>query len=223
MKRRVTIAMLLAVLFGCGAYFALLWRNYSSHQHNLERLQAEVSQLRERSSDNEAARKARADSEELEQLRRNHVELGELALKLRGLRAAHAQRSANEKESAESARNLQAQNAQLRSEVEQLKHAPTAAQARRSVDETQLAQIAEYFRGYARNNGGKFPQDFAQLRSYLPANVYPTIETDRFEILTGAAAGDRGQEPIARTRFADDQNSRIYLFADGHVEKRGAQ
>jgi prepilin-type processing-associated H-X9-DG protein len=189
----------------------------------LERLRAEVSQLRENSVENEAARKARADLEELEQLRRNHAELGELALKLRSLRETQAQRQATENENANDVRKLEAENAQLRSQVEQLKHAPTTAEARRSVDGTQLAQIGQYFRGYARNNGGKFPQDFAQLRYYLPANVYPTIETDRFEILTAPVTetSDPGQAPIVRTRFADEQNNRIVLFADGHVETRG--
>jgi prepilin-type processing-associated H-X9-DG protein len=223
MKRRVAIAMLLAVLFGCCSYCALLWRDYTSHKRDLERLRAELFQLRKISRDNEAARKARADLEELEQLRRNHIELGELALKLRGLRKAQAQRQARENENANDVRKLESENAQLRSQVEQLKHAPTTAEARRSVDGTQLAQIAHYFRGYARNNGGKFPSDFAELKYYLPANVYPNIETDRFEILTGAAIGtsDPGQAPIVRTRFADEQNTRIFLFADGHVETRG--
>jgi prepilin-type processing-associated H-X9-DG protein len=218
MKRRLTTALLLVLLLGCCGDWALLWRDYTSHRRDLDGLRVEVSRLREN-----PAPEARADVDELELLRRNHVELGDLAVKLRGLRETRARQEAASKASADEVNQLQGENAQLRNRVDQLKRAPATAEARRSVDETQLAQIGQYFRAYARNNGGKFPPDFAELRYYLPANVYQTIETDRFEILTSAdGTSVPGQEAIVRTRFADGQNTRSYLFADGHVETRGA-
>src|SRR5256885_111715 len=122
MKRRVTIGMLLVVLCACGSYCVLLWTDYASYQQDLERLQGEVSQLSDSSAETAAARKARADLQELEQLKQNHRALGDLALRLSGLRKAQAQRdAAKEKESTEKVRKLQAENAQIRDQVEQLK------------------------------------------------------------------------------------------------------
>jgi len=224
MKRRLTTAILLVLLLSCCGYWAFLWTEYTSHQRDLERLRGEVAQLRETSADNQAARKARGDLEELDQLRRNHAELGELASKISVLRQAQARQSQEVYSGGgDQVRRLEVENQQHRGELEQLKHASTTIAARRSVDGTQLEQIASFFRSYARNNKGKYPRDFTELRYYLPANVYPAIETNRFEILNqdDDVSADPGQQPLVRTRSADDQNVQLYLFSDGHVESRG--
>src|SRR5205814_474749 len=127
----------------------------------------EVSPLSEVSARNEALHKAHSQLEELEQLRRDHAELDELAVKIAALRQARAQRKlAAERNGEDQIHGLELENARLRGELEQLKAAPAIIEARRSVDGSQLEHIGRFFRGYARNNGGKYPHDFAELRYY---------------------------------------------------------
>lgn len=225
MKRRVTTAVLLASAVLCSCFCALLWVDYRLRSRQLDRLQQEVSRLNEVAAQNETLQKAYAQVEELERLRRNHLELGELALKIRALRQTQAQRQmAAQQVGGEEIRKLELENAKLREELEQIKAAPGSLAARRSVDGSELEHIRLFFRSYARNNHGKYPTDFTELRYYLPATVYPSIETNRFEILVSEPnvipAPD--QQVLVRTRFADDQTNRLYLFADGHLETRRA-
>jgi TolA-binding protein len=225
MQRRVVRAMLwVPVVLSCG-YCALLWNEYASHSRQLARLQQEVARLREASAPNEALQLNHSQLEELERLRRTHLELDELTLKIAALRQDQARRKMEAQQAGgEQIRRLEGENAQLRAQLEQTKAAPGNAEARRSVDSSQLEHISHFFRSYARNNKGKYPTDFTELKYYLPAAVYPSIETNRFEILVQETEvnPDPGQQALVRTRFLDDQNIRLYLFADGHLETRRA-
>jgi DNA repair exonuclease SbcCD ATPase subunit len=225
MKRQVTAVVLLVWIVFCCGYCALLWIDYRSRSRRLERLQLEVSQLGEVREQHKALQKAYAELEELERLRQNHFELGELTLKIAALRRAQAQRKMEAQQAGgEQIRKLELENAQLRAELEQKKAAPGAIEDRLSVDGSELQQIGYFFRAYAKNNSGKYPADFGELRYYLPATVYPSIETNRFEILSPQtdANSDPNQQALVRSRFQDDQNARLYLFADGHLETRRA-
>jgi hypothetical protein len=106
--------------------------------------------------------------------------------------------------------------------LDEIKVAPSSIEARRSVDSSELEQIGHFFRAYARNNSGKYPADFNELRYYLPATVYPAIETNRFEILNSDidTNPDAGKQALVRTRTPDAQSVLLYLFADGHLETR---
>jgi hypothetical protein len=208
--------ILVPVVLSCG-YCAFLWLNYISRDGRLQRLQEEVSGLRNVLAQNEALQKTCAQLEELERLRRNHIELGELTAKIAALRRAQDQaRHA----SAEEIRKLKVENERLRAELSELKAEPSAIEARLSVDGAELEQIGHFFRAYARNNNGRYPTDFAELKYYLPASVYPSIETNRFEILRpeGELNPEPSQQILVRTRIQDDPDVRLYLFADGHVE-----
>jgi len=198
---------------------------YIGRSRQLEQLQQQISRLGDISAQNEALQKAYAQLEELERLRRNHFELGELTSRIAALRQAQAQRKMEAQQAAEEKlRTLELENAQLRAELDQMKAAPGFVEARRSVDGSQLEHIGLFFRSYARNNHGKYPSDFTELKYYLPATVYPSIETNRFEILVQEtdANPDPGQQALVRTRILDDQNDRLYLFADGHLETKRA-
>jgi hypothetical protein len=225
MKRRATTAVLLVPFILCCSYCALLCADFRSRGRQLDRLRQEVSRLSGVSKQNEALQKAYAQLEELERLRRNHLELGELAVKIGALRQAQAERKMEAQQAGgEQIRRLELENAQLRAELEQVKTAPGSIEARRSVDGSELQHIGLFFRSYARNNHGKYPTDFTELRYYLPAAVYPSIETNRFEILVQETdvIPDPGQQALVRTGILDDQNIRLYLFADGHLETRRA-
>jgi len=188
-------------------------------------MRMEVSRLPEVMARNKARQENELRLEELEQLRRNHLELDRLAAKVEQLRRMQAQRSSEERrKDGEQIHLLETQNSRLRTELAQMKAAPETAEARLSVDRTQLEQIARFFYSYARNNSGRYPSNFSELRYYLPASVFPTIETNRFEILWGGANAepDPAQQALVRTRVEDQQNTRFYLFADGHLETRSA-
>jgi hypothetical protein len=193
--------------------------NYISRGRHLELLQQEVSRLIDVSIQHQALQKTQAQLEELERLRRNHFELGELTAKVTALRRAQAQKSGA---AAEEVRKLELENAQLRAELADMKAAPSSIEGRRSVDGSELEQIGHFFRAYARNNSGKYPTDFNELSYYLPAAVYPSIETNRFEILNSEndAKSDPSQQALVRTRIPDAQSSVVYLFGDGHLETR---
>ena len=92
MRRRITTAVLLVPAVLCCGYCALLWGEFNSRSKQLERLEQEVSRLSTVSAQNEALRKTYAQLEELELLRRNHLALGDLAVKIAALRQAQTQR-----------------------------------------------------------------------------------------------------------------------------------
>jgi DNA repair exonuclease SbcCD ATPase subunit len=225
MNRRITTVILWVLVIGCCSYGALLWADYNGRSRQLDELQEQVSRLPEISDRNLALQKIQAQLEELQRLRRNRLELDELAAKIDALRRTQAQRTNDaQRAGGEHVRRLESENAQLRAELEQFKTAPGTLEARQSVDASQLEHISRFFKSYARNNAGRYPADFSELRYYLPANIYPTIETNRFEILANDGSGDSdgSQQALVRTRFEVEPNSRLYLFADGHVEARAA-
>jgi hypothetical protein len=224
MKRRTKAALFSALVFLSCSYCALLWLKYNTRNLQLERLQQEISRLSDVSAQGEALQKTYAQLEELERLRRNHFELGELTAKVAALRRAQAQRNVSAQQAAvEEFRKLKLENAELRAELDRLKASPGSIEARRSVDGSELEQIGHFFRAYARNNNGKYPTDFAELKYYLPATVYPSIETNRFEILNSEAANtEPSQQPLVRTRLQGSQDFLLYLFADGHLESKRA-
>jgi hypothetical protein len=225
MKRRIKTAVLFGPIVLSCSCCALLWAHYNSRSAKLERLQQEVFRLSQASVQNEKLQGAYAQLEELERLRRNHFELGELAARVTAMRQAQAQgRMAAQQAGVEEIHKLKLENTQLRAELEKIKTAPSSIENRRSVDGSELEQIGHFFRAYAKNNDGKYPPDFTELKYYLPAAVYPNIETNRFEILgleTDVNA-EPSQQALVRTRFQDDQNARLYLFADGHLETKRA-
>ncbi len=226
MGRRVAKAIVSVLAAGCCGYCVLLWTDYVARSRGLDQLRVEVSHLQKISGQTAERQRAEAQLEELERLRRNHHELDQLAARIEGLRRTKAlEQSESEKTDAEQIHRLEAENVQLRGQLEALKSSAVNTEARRFVDSYQLEHISRFFRSYARNNAGRYPSDFSELRYYLPENVYPSIETNRFEILASdsASESDLSRHALVRTKFEDGQNSKLYLFADGHLETRSAQ
>jgi hypothetical protein len=219
MNRRLKAAFIAAlIVLSCG-YCAFLAAYYNSRSSGLQCLQNEVSHLSGLVTQNEALQKTYGQLEELERLRRNHFELGQLTAKIAALRQARAQA---QQVGEDELRKLQIENERLRAELSEMKVAPRTIEDRLAVDGSELERISLFFRAYARNNNGKYPTDFSDLRYYVPASVYPSIETNRFEILLpeGEVNPEPSQQILVRTRIHDDQKIRLYLYADGHLETR---
>ena len=118
---------------------------------------------------------------------------------------------------------LQTENVQLRYQNQQLEQTPKTVSARQTVDVGELTQIGEALALYAKMNDNNLPQQFAELKHYTAADVFPALETNRFELLyqgnlTNIA--DPVNTPLVRAKAKDLQNQRPYLFADGHLEIR---
>ena len=82
-------------------------------------------------------------------------------------------------------------------------------------------QIGQAFSLYAKMNDDKIPEDFAQLKYYITSDIFPTLETDRYEILYKgklADIADPANTPLLRSKLKNSQNQRPYFFADGHLE-----
>jgi prepilin-type processing-associated H-X9-DG protein len=201
MISRIRMIALWALVIGSSAYCALLWANFVSRSQQLRLLQQEVSNL-------------------------NHArEENQLITEIVALKAEEKQTPEARQTGWAGIQILQRENQELRQQLDQWKAAPAVVEARRSVDANQLRQIGQFFGAYAKNNGGKFPSSFNELKYYLAADVYPGIETDRFEILVNRPDdnADPNKLPLVRSRISDTQHTRVYLFADGHVENRGAE
>jgi hypothetical protein len=212
--------MLLVLLASSCSYCAFLLQEYWSRNQQLALLRQQLASEGVALAEKAALRNVAAQMDELEDLRRNHLELGGLTARVAALRAAEAQKNVAAQNEA---KRLELENQHLRLDLEQAKHSPSTLEARASVDGNQLQQIAAFFQMYARNNSGRYPRDFSELKFYLPANVYPSIETNRFEILVpdAAANSDPSQRALVRTLGSGDQSAHLYLFADGHLETRG--
>ncbi len=201
MISRIKMIALWALVIGSSAYCALLWANFRSRCQQLRLLQQELSNL-------------------------NHArEENQLITEIIALRAEEKQTREAQQNGRAEIQTLQRENQQLRQQLDQWRAAPAVVEARRSVDVNQLRQISQFFEAYAKNHGGKFPSSFNELKYYLAADVYPGIETNRFEILESRPDDnvDPNKLPLVRSRISDTQNARAYLFADGHVEIRGAE
>ncbi|MEY2427926.1 MAG: hypothetical protein QOJ40_811, partial [Verrucomicrobiota bacterium] len=129
-----------------------------------------------------------------------------------------AARSADEQMS-----QLKTENLQLRGENQQLEQAPQILSARQQVDVDELNQIAGALSLYAKMNDNRLPAQFGELRSYSTAEVFPTLETNRFELLYQGNLtniSDPANTPLVRAQAKNLLNQRAYLFADGHLEIR---
>jgi prepilin-type processing-associated H-X9-DG protein len=110
-----------------------------------------------------------------------------------------------------------------RAENQALEKDPITVSARQAVDVGELTQIAAAIGLYAKMNGNNLPAQFADLKHYTTADVFPSLETNRFELLHQGKLTDIANPvstPLVRARAKDRQNQRPYLFADGHLEIR---
>ncbi|MDB6063890.1 MAG: hypothetical protein JWR26_98 [Pedosphaera sp.] len=169
---------------------------------------------------NRALQKRRWQYEELLQLRQGNRELNRLSAELQRLKEIGDGRGVVLDEAAQ-LQKLRRDNQWIREENLQLEQAPETLQAEQTLDANQLKQIAKAFRLYAEVNSGRLPGNLSELKFYTPADVFQSLQTSRFEILVAGGMADIAEPaktPLLRSKSADRQNLRAYLFADGHLE-----
>ncbi len=118
---------------------------------------------------------------------------------------------------------LRSEIQELRGENQRLAGAPEMLEAGQIVTANELAQIGRAFGGYVELNDGRLPESFSELESCTPSAVFPTLHTNKYEILAAGKLDEirePANTPLLRSKFPDAQNLRAYLFADGHLEMK---
>src|SRR6266550_2466426 len=224
MKPRLTFIGLLGLFLGAGIYCSLLYSHSRLQCAKIAVLRQQLADVAQVRAQNQALRKILLQLDELDELRKDHAELFRLRNEIGRLQAAGEKRKlAAVRTAEEQLSQLKTENIRLRDENQQLEQAPQTVSARQQVDVDELNQIAGALSLYARMNDNKLPAQFGELRSYSSAEVFPTLETNRFEILyqgnlTNIA--DPANTPLVRAQAKNLLNQRAYLFADGHLEIR---
>jgi prepilin-type processing-associated H-X9-DG protein len=221
MKRFLYTGAVVLIL-ASGLYAAFLYSHLRSTQTKTALLREQLSDSDKIRQENEKFHRILRETEELELLRNDNAERSQLRNEVARLQAVIDKRKRDaELDLNRQVSQLQSENVQLRGEIQQLEQAPETIAARQTVDASELMEIGQAIGSYARMNDNRLPQTLSELRSYTAANVFPALETNRFEILfTGKLTqiSDPAKTPLARTKSKDAQNQRPYLFADGHVE-----
>ena len=218
MKLRLRFFGLVFLVLAFSIYFSFLYSNFRFQNGKIGILRLQLAELSQIRTQNQALQKILWQSEELEELRKDNAELFRIRNEIRRLREAAEKKLDSEKNLEE---QLQTENANLRNENQQLEQAPEIASARQAVDVNELMQIGQAFSVYAKMNGNKIPEDFTELQSYTTADIFPTLETDRYEILYKGKLADIAEPantPLLRAKLKNSQNQRPYIFADGHLE-----
>jgi hypothetical protein len=224
MKTRLRFIGLLGLVLADGIYCSLLFSHSRLERARIAVLRQQLADLAPVRAQNQALRTILFQLDELDQLRKDHAELFRLRNEIGRMQLADEKRKLAAARSAEDQLSqLKTENTQLRDENQQLAQAPQTVTARQEVDVDELNQIAGALTLYARMNDNKLPAQFSELKSYSTAEVFPTLETNRFEIvyqgnLTSIA--DPAITPLARAQAKNSLNQRAYLFADGHLEIR---
>ncbi|SRR6266581_378615 len=224
MKPRLTFISLLGLLLAAGIYCSLLYSHSRLERAKIAALRQQLADSAQVRAQNQALRKIFLQLDELEDLRKDHAEIFRLRNEIGQLQAAWEKRKlAAARGAEEQVSQLKTENNQLRDENQQLEQAPRTLSARQEVDVDELNLIAGALSLYAKMNDNQLPAQFAELRSYSTAEVFPALETNRFEILyTGklTSIADPANTPLVRAQAKNLLNQRAYLFADGHLEIR---
>ena len=205
-KRRTKLSCLLVLLLFSAIYCGLLCSRWHLNRMRIAALEEQSAALIKLCAQNQALRNIREQVNELEGQRQDN----RLLFRLR-----------NEVALLQDVARLQSENLELRRANEQLEQAPETVAARQQIDMTELAEIGAAIMAYAQRNSDTLPEQFGQLKPYLPADVFPMLETNRFELLWRGELrniANPTSTPVARGRAKDSQNQRVYLFADGHLE-----
>jgi hypothetical protein len=224
MKPRLRFISLLGLLLAAGIYCFSLSSHCRLQREKIALLQRQMADSTQVRAQNQALRKTLLQLDVLDDLRKDHAELFRLRNEIGQLQAATELRKLAAARSAEEQlAQLKTENIRLRDGNQQLVQAPQTLSARQQVDVDELNQIAGALSLYAKMNDNKLPAQFSELRSYSTADVFPTLETNRFEIvyqgnLTNIA--DPANTPLVRAQAKNLLNQRAYLFADGHLEIR---
>jgi prepilin-type processing-associated H-X9-DG protein len=193
---------------------------YRGQDLEVSRLQLELANLPRLRAENKELREISLRAEELKNLREENNEIPRLQKEVGELRLNLAQ------ETRERMSRLEAEDERLAGISQQLEESPETIRSRQVMDMTQLRQIAEAFSAYIGEHDGELPANFSDLRRFVSAGVWSTLETSRFEILLRGRLDDIAapdKTPIVRSISKDKENQRAYLFADGHVEMRTDQ
>src|SRR6266436_2358918 len=184
MKPRLGFISLIAVLLASGIYCCSLYSHSRLNRAQIEMLQEQLAEFGQVRAQNQALRILLAQLDELEALRKDNAELLRIRHEILELQATADKRKLAAARSREGqVLQLQTDNLQLRLENEQLEQAPQIVSARQQVDVDELAQIGDALRLYAKMNDNNLPGQFAELRHYTTADIFPTLETNRFEFL----------------------------------------
>jgi hypothetical protein len=212
------------LVLGLSTWLGCLLSTLRADYTGLTQLRQDLAGLNEARAANRALQKLRWQNEELAQLRESNQELHRLRQELQRLREAEARRKRELLQGDEvQLQELRQDNQRVREENLQLAGSPETIQAEQTLDVNQLKQIAKAFRLYADVNSGKLPGDFNELKYYTPAEVFQSLETNRYEILAVGEVADIAEPdktPLLRSKVKDQQNLRAYLFADGHLEMK---
>src|SRR5258708_3668408 len=180
MKPRLTF---ISLLLAAGIYYSLLYSHSRLERAKIAVLRQQLADLAQVRAQNQNLRKILLQLDELDDLRNDHTELFRLRNEFGRLQAAEEKRKLAAARSAkEQFSQLETENLQLRNENQQLEQAPQTLSARQQVDVDELNQIAGALSLYAQMNDNKLPAQFGELRSYSSAEVFPTLETNRFKI-----------------------------------------
>ena len=188
-----------------------------------------MAELQEQTGDAQAVREENRknqkllwQAEELQSLRKEEEDFKRLQAEVDQLRLqAQQQRRELAQKQADQLSELSRENARLRQENEKLVNDPKYKEAKIEVVKQQLRYIAHALETYGQRNEGKLPPDLPELKYYVPADVFPTLEVEKFEILQGSHANvDLHTTPLVRTREPEGGEFTVVLFGDGHVEAR---
>ena len=218
MKSRLRFIGLLFLLLAFSIFFSFLYFNFRVQNGKIAILRQQLAELSQIRTQNQALQKVLWQSEELEELHKDNAELFRIRNEIRRLRDAAEKKLDSEQNLEE---QLQTENANLRFEKQQLEQAPEIVSASQTVDANELMQIGQAFSLYAKMNDNKIPEDFTELKSYTTADIFPTLETDRYEILYKGKLtdiADPANTPLLRAKLKNSQNQRPYFFVDGHLE-----
>ena len=222
MNSRSRSWILLVLLPGSAVCFCFLLHHARINGELIAALGRRAGELKSARPDSQALRRISSEIEELEDLGKGREESVRLRSEVERLQSELEKRNlAATRTVAAQASRLREENSRLQKENRELGESQPVVLARQLVDEGELMQIAQGLALYAKMNDSALPKNLAELKHYTTAQVFETLETNRFELLhVGKLTdiADPSHTALARVRAKDAQNQRPYLYADGHLE-----
>jgi len=220
-RRAVWAVFWLVCLFLCGR-LAALYGEYRKVAKSMGEKQAQIADGQAVRAEHREHQRRLWEAEELQRLRAEQQEFKRLQAEVERLRLAAQRKQAEAVQNREEQlADLLRENERLRRENGQLRDDPKFKAAQAEVLNQELRYIAYALQVYAGRNQGQLPPSLGELKYYVPANVFPALEIENFELLAASAgSADPHNTPIVRSKTRQPNEVNLYLFADWHLEAK---